>query len=93
MPASHNMPHAASVAQALADYIHAKGLKFGIYSGAGSMTCAKYPGRRVCVGACRQLSVQLAAAVECLMARQQQASHLTAAAAWPSASLCRLAGA
>jgi alpha-galactosidase len=30
--------------KALADYIHAKGLKFGIYSDAGAMTCAKRPG-------------------------------------------------
>ena len=30
--------------KALADYIHAKGLKFGIYSDAGTQTCAKRPG-------------------------------------------------
>ena len=30
--------------KALADYVHGKGLKFGIYGDAGSMTCAKYPG-------------------------------------------------
>ena len=30
--------------KALADYIHGKGLKFGIYSDAGIMTCAKRPG-------------------------------------------------
>jgi alpha-galactosidase len=30
--------------KALADYIHAKGLKFGIYTDAGTMTCAKRPG-------------------------------------------------
>jgi alpha-galactosidase len=30
--------------QALADYIHAKGLKFGIYSDAGSKTCGGRPG-------------------------------------------------
>ena len=30
----------------LADYIHSKGLKFGIYSCAGTMTCAKRPGGR-----------------------------------------------
>jgi alpha-galactosidase len=30
--------------KALADYIHGKGLKFGIYSDAGAMTCAKRPG-------------------------------------------------
>ena len=32
--------------KALADAIHAKGLKFGIYSDAGSMTCAKRPGSK-----------------------------------------------
>src|SRR5258708_23048325 len=31
---------------ALADYVHSKGLKFGIYSDAGTMTCAKRPGSR-----------------------------------------------
>ncbi len=30
--------------KALADYIHAKGLKFGMYSCAGTHTCAGYPG-------------------------------------------------
>jgi hypothetical protein len=25
-------------------YIHGKGLKYGIYSDAGKLTCAKYPG-------------------------------------------------
>lgn len=30
--------------KALADYIHSKGLKFGIYSCAGVQTCAGYPG-------------------------------------------------
>lgn len=30
--------------KALADYIHSKGLKFGIYSCAGAITCAGYPG-------------------------------------------------
>jgi alpha-galactosidase len=30
--------------KALADYIHEKGLKFGIYTDAGTMTCAKRPG-------------------------------------------------
>ncbi|MBB6251765.1 glycoside hydrolase family 27 protein [Nitrospirillum iridis] len=30
--------------KALADYIHSKGLKFGIYSDAGKMTCGKRPG-------------------------------------------------
>ena len=32
--------------KALADYIHSKGLKFGIYSCAGSKTCAGRPGSR-----------------------------------------------
>lgn len=32
--------------KALADYIHAKGLKFGIYSCAGTKTCAGRPGGR-----------------------------------------------
>jgi alpha-galactosidase len=30
--------------KALADYIHGKGLKLGLYSDAGTMTCAKRPG-------------------------------------------------
>ncbi|NYF88070.1 glycoside hydrolase family 27 protein [Tunturiibacter empetritectus] len=30
--------------KALADYVHSKGLKFGIYTDAGAMTCAKRPG-------------------------------------------------
>ena len=30
--------------KALADYIHSKGLKFGMYSCAGTRTCAGYPG-------------------------------------------------
>src|SRR5271155_3751920 len=30
--------------KALADYIHSKGLKFGIYSDAGTQTCAGRPG-------------------------------------------------
>jgi alpha-galactosidase len=30
--------------KSLADYIHAKGLKFGIYTDVGTMTCAKRPG-------------------------------------------------
>ena len=30
--------------KALAEYIHKKGLKFGMYSCAGTMTCASYPG-------------------------------------------------
>jgi alpha-galactosidase len=30
--------------KALADYVHSKGLKIGIYSGPGAQTCAKYTG-------------------------------------------------
>lgn len=30
--------------KALADYVHSKGLKFGMYSCDGPLTCAKYPG-------------------------------------------------
>ena len=30
--------------KALSDYVHSKGLKFGIYSCAGAQTCAGYPG-------------------------------------------------
>ncbi len=30
----------------IADYVHGKGLKFGIYNCAGTLTCAKYPGTR-----------------------------------------------
>ena len=30
--------------KALADYVHSKGLKFGIYSDAGTMTCGNQPG-------------------------------------------------
>jgi alpha-galactosidase len=32
--------------KAFADYVHARGLKFGIYNCAGSKTCAGYPGTR-----------------------------------------------
>ena len=32
--------------KALADYIHGKGLKFGLYNCAGTKTCAGYPGTR-----------------------------------------------
>ena len=38
--------HFPSGIKALADYIHSKGLKFGIYSCAGSKTCAGRPGGR-----------------------------------------------
>jgi alpha-galactosidase len=36
--------HFPSGIKALADYVHSRGLKFGIYSDAGTMTCAKRPG-------------------------------------------------
>ncbi len=32
--------------KALGDYLHSKGLKFGIYNCAGTLTCAGYPGGR-----------------------------------------------
>lgn len=32
--------------KALADYVHSKGLKFGIYNCAGTLTCGGYPGTR-----------------------------------------------
>ena len=32
--------------KAFADYVHSKGLKFGIYNCAGTKTCAGYPGTR-----------------------------------------------
>ena len=32
--------------KSFADYVHSKGLKFGIYNCAGSKTCAGYPGTR-----------------------------------------------
>src|SRR5512135_1786843 len=32
--------------KALADYVHAKGLKFGLYSDAGTKTCAGRPGSK-----------------------------------------------
>ncbi|XP_046362790.2 alpha-galactosidase A-like [Haliotis rufescens] len=40
-PDPDRFPHGM---KALADYIHSKGLKIGIYEDVGSMTCAKYPG-------------------------------------------------
>ena len=30
--------------KAVADYVHSRGLKFGMYSCAGTLTCAGYPG-------------------------------------------------
>ena len=38
--------HFPSGMKALADYVHSKGLKFGVYSDAGSKTCAGRPGGR-----------------------------------------------
>ena len=38
--------HFPSGIKALADYVHSKGLKFGIYSDAGTQTCANRPGSR-----------------------------------------------
>ncbi|MCV9933552.1 glycoside hydrolase family 27 protein [Flavobacterium sp. LS1R47] len=32
--------------KAVADYVHSKGLKFGMYNCAGTLTCQKYPGTR-----------------------------------------------
>jgi alpha-galactosidase len=32
--------------KAVADYVHAKGLKFGLYNCAGTKTCAGFPGTR-----------------------------------------------
>ncbi|XP_046572082.1 alpha-galactosidase A-like [Haliotis rubra] len=40
-PDPDRFPHGM---KALADYIHSKGLKIGIYEDVGLMTCAKYPG-------------------------------------------------
>lgn len=42
-PDSKKFPSGMKV---LGDYIHAKGLKFGIYSDAGSKTCGGFPGSR-----------------------------------------------
>ena len=43
VPDPQKFPHGL---KALSDYIHAKGLKFGIYNCAGTKTCAGYPGTR-----------------------------------------------
>lgn len=43
VPDPEKFPHGI---KALADYIHAKGLKFGLYNCAGTETCAGYPGTR-----------------------------------------------
>jgi alpha-galactosidase len=39
LPANHKFPDM----KALADYVHSKGLKLGIYSGPGPRTCGSYP--------------------------------------------------
>jgi alpha-galactosidase len=41
-----NKEHFPSGMKALIDYIHSRGLKFGIYSCAGNLTCAGKPGSR-----------------------------------------------
>lgn len=41
LPDPEKFPHGM---KAVADYVHRKGLKFGIYSCCGIRTCAKYPG-------------------------------------------------
>ena len=41
VPDPEKFPHGM---KAVADYVHSKGLKFGMYSCAGNMTCAGYPG-------------------------------------------------
>ena len=41
VPDPEKFPHGM---KATADYVHSKGLKFGMYSCAGNLTCAGYPG-------------------------------------------------
>ena len=41
VPDPEKFPHGM---KAVADYVHSKGLKFGMYSCAGNLTCAVYPG-------------------------------------------------
>ncbi len=43
IPDPQKFPHGM---KALADYVHSKGLKFGLYNCAGTKTCAGYPGTR-----------------------------------------------
>jgi alpha-galactosidase len=43
IPDPAKFPHGM---KSFADYVHSKGLKFGIYNCAGSKTCAGYPGTR-----------------------------------------------
>ncbi|MDQ2751409.1 MAG: glycoside hydrolase family 27 protein, partial [Bacteroidota bacterium] len=43
IPDPKKFPHGM---KAVADYVHSKGLKFGLYNCAGTKTCAGYPGTR-----------------------------------------------
>jgi len=43
IPDPEKFPHGMKV---LVDYVHSKGLKFGLYNCAGTKTCAGYPGTR-----------------------------------------------
>jgi alpha-galactosidase len=43
VPDPQKFPHGMKV---VADYVHSKGLKFGLYNCAGTKTCAGYPGTR-----------------------------------------------
>lgn len=43
VPDPKKFPHGI---KAVADYMHSKGLKFGMYNCAGTLTCQKYPGTR-----------------------------------------------
>ena len=43
VPDPQKFPHGI---KALADYVHSKGLRFGLYNCAGTKTCAGYPGTR-----------------------------------------------
>lgn len=43
VPDPKKFPHGI---KAVAEYVHSKGLKFGLYNCAGTLTCAKYPGTR-----------------------------------------------
>src|SRR5436190_16611964 len=46
-PGAELMPHPTkfpSGIRSLADYVHSRGLKFGLYAATGTATCALYPG-------------------------------------------------
>jgi len=43
VPDPKKFPHGM---KALVDYVHSRGLKFGLYNCAGTLTCQKYPGTR-----------------------------------------------